>query len=218
MGSANVGDFETGRSYPLDLVTLATEIPGYEGCSTIKQAEYNALPLGAQFVIRTGIATIPAGAAFRKTSQTLYGSGGRITRVVNPMVDTITVGSAVDSFIANLTTDVSVANRLIVSGTLRRGNGAINTSGIVKVSIRGAGGDTTIITEADVLSAEEAYVFSAGTNGCGAIFSCQATTEGAFSVRFQFHPGLTSFLATIPVVVEYCGLSVLIMTVVDIED
>ena len=59
---ADIGDFETSRGYPLDLSAAATEIPGYEGCSAALQAAYNALPLGAQYVIRTGIATIPAGA------------------------------------------------------------------------------------------------------------------------------------------------------------
>lgn len=200
---ADIGDFETSRGYPLDLSAAATEIPGYEGCSAALQAAYNALPLGAQFVIRTGIAKdMPAGAVFRKTSQTLYGSGGRITRVVNPTVDTITAGSAVDSFITSLVA-TGGADSIVIGGTLLNGNGAANAAGTIKVFVGGiAACDLSVGT---ITSASNGTTFTVSAAGGGAVFTCQANSSGVFAATFSYSntPGATS----VPVSFEYLGIT-----------
>lgn len=201
---ADIGDFETSRGYPLDLSAdlASTEIPGYEGCSAALQAAYNALPLGAQFVIRTGIATIHAGAVFRKTSQTLYGAGGRITRVVNPTVDTITAGSAVDSFITNLVA-TGGADSIVIGGTLLNGNGAANAAGTIKVFVGGIA--ACVLSVGTITSASNGTTFTVSAAGGGAVFTCQANSSGVFAATFSYSntPGATS----VPVSFEYLGIT-----------
>jgi hypothetical protein len=197
---ADIGDFETSRGYPLDLSAAATEIPGYEGCSAALQAAYNALPLGAQYVIRTGIATIPAGAVFRKTSQTLYGSGGRITRVVNPTVDTINFGVAADSFIGTLAVTPG-GGKLVVSGAaLRLGNGAATTQGIVTIYCGNPTGAGRTITAAASVGTLQAGI--GGAADTGMVATVLAGAGGAFTVNFTF----SGASASTPVVIEYLGI------------
>lgn len=200
---ADIGDFETSRGYPLDLSAAATEIPGYEGCSAALQAAYNALPLGAQFVIRTGIATIPAGAVFRKVSRVTYGSGGRIARVINPSVDTITAGSAVDSFIASLAATTVKANEVTITGTALNGNGAARKGALIEFIIGADAGSTVGGFSA---SSGTALGYTAGgAGGGGSAWMTSDAGTGAFSGTFALDDS-----GSASIVVRYLGLTCLL--------
>lgn len=203
--TADIGDFESSRGYPLTIAAAATEIPGYEGCSTADRTRFNNLPFGSTFIVRSSAipTTIPVGATFRKLTQTAYASGGRITRVINPLVDVILAGSAVDSFITSLAASVAVDNVVTVYGTMLRGNGAAYASAPVEIALSGLAGQTIAWTG----NAGTTLIYqvpAAAAGGAIAQFTAAAVT-GAFSATATYS-GAVAGAAN--VVVNYLGLSI----------
>lgn len=217
--TADLGDFELSRSYPLILSAASAalelaQIPGYETANADAIARYNKAPLGTQWMLYSATqagttAIIPVGSVFRKTTRGLYAASAnnRITRVINPLVDTIAAGNTADSFIASLAA-TGGADTIVIGGTLRKGNGAANLNlvasspnAIVKVTVGGIA--TNVISVGTVTGTVQAFIPAAA--GGGAVLYLLADATGLFAATFTYSntPGATS----VPVTFEYLGLS-----------
>lgn len=198
MTYANLGDYEAARAYPITIAAAATEIPGYEGCNAAALAAFNNAPFGTTWIVRSSAiaSTIPVGAEFRKLTQTAYGSGGRITRVINPSVDVIAVGSAVDTFVTSLTA-TGGSGTVQITGTTLRGNGAAIVGGKVEITVDGISTKTCSVA----IATGTIISHIGGAAGTGIVANISSGAAGAFDLTFTY-----SGAGTVGITVRYLSL------------
>lgn len=211
--TADLGDYELSRSYPLILSAASAalelaQIPGYATANANANAisRFNNAPLGTTWILYSATQSgttdvLPLGSIFRKLTRTAYGLGGRVTRVASAVNTGITINSLVDPFVTSLVA-TGAADSIVVGGTLLDGaGGAVSAATLIEVEV---GGIASAVLSVGSVTGTTQYFVPAAAGG-GAMYGVLSNSSGVFAATFTYTGGTPS--GSVPVVFRYKGLT-----------